>query len=462
MAMNDRFFMRCSRRLTAAVLTAASLSASGAQPLLFLGLGDSIGEGVQSADANARTQPCGYLNLVARQIGVPFPLPLIGVNPAGVVGTTEVRRRLAPYVAARNLAVSGTDVTSLLNERADAAFPDQCSTETDLVLFPRTGSQMDLAERLDPDLTVCWIGNNDALGTILAYSHLDASQLTPVSVFEARFREIAQRLTAGGGRVVFATVPSVTSAAFLVNREDLIRLTGAEHGLLPGHCTSLLAALLIRLRLDDGSVLQNPDYVLDPAELQTIEDRILEFNRIILREAAAVGAPVVDAHGLFATLASNPPVFCGVTLGRHFLGGLFSLDGVHPSNVGHALLANAFIDTIDGAFGFDVPRLSEAQLRAVFLRDPFVDKDGDGRVVGRPGAGLVESLAPLLGFSGDPDDFAPGARPAVQTAAFCRTYAALTGRGPAPGRPWTREDGLVALRDIFGLPRIAAQHAARR
>jgi hypothetical protein len=40
-----------------------------------------------------------------------------------------------------------------------------------------------------------------------------------------------------------------------------------------------------------------------------------------------------------------------------------------------------------------------------FLTDPFIDKDRDGRVTGRFGAGLLETIAIMLGISGDPDDF---------------------------------------------------------
>ena len=44
---------------------------------VYVALGDSLGEGVQSADASYRTQPFSYPNLIAAQMGVNFPLPLI-------------------------------------------------------------------------------------------------------------------------------------------------------------------------------------------------------------------------------------------------------------------------------------------------------------------------------------------------------------------------------------------------
>jgi len=59
------------------------LTRSQNTPPPFVGMGDSLGEGVQSADANNRTQPFGYLNLVGHQMSVPFTLPLIQTSPRG-------------------------------------------------------------------------------------------------------------------------------------------------------------------------------------------------------------------------------------------------------------------------------------------------------------------------------------------------------------------------------------------
>src|SRR5258708_18926739 len=73
----------------------------------FIAMGDSLGEGVQSADASTRTQPFTFLNLVARQMGVTFPLPLIQSGALGIIGAVTNRSRVDPSIAASNLAVSG-------------------------------------------------------------------------------------------------------------------------------------------------------------------------------------------------------------------------------------------------------------------------------------------------------------------------------------------------------------------
>ena len=98
--------------LSMALVFAAGPTNSQSTAPIFIGLGDSLGEGVQSADASTRTQPFTYLNLVARQMGVTFPLPLIQSAALGIIGEVTNRSRINPSLAGSNLAVSGADVTS--------------------------------------------------------------------------------------------------------------------------------------------------------------------------------------------------------------------------------------------------------------------------------------------------------------------------------------------------------------
>ncbi len=398
--------MTQANRLWAAVAIVALMcavpAAGAARQFVMIGVGDSLGEGVQSGDANLFTQPHNFLNLVASRLTIPFPQPYIKSNPLGVVGEVYGRSRINPFRQAANLAVSGADVDSLLRERADRLL----DAEVDLVLAPQTGSQMEVAEALDWFLAICWIGSNDVLGAITSWDNLNGSQVTPVAEFEADFREIVQRLSARNRAVVAANIPDVTQTAYLLDGSDLIRLSGSDHGLPAGHLTSAIAGLLLMLGAEVD--LTDPDLVLDPAEQALIQQRVGEFNQIISTEAAILGIPVVDIHSLFNDLAANPPEIGGLTITNQFLGGLFSLDGIHPSNIGHALVANAVIGKMNEAWGSNLPLYPPAWLDSIARRDPFVDKDGDGSVPGRPFTSLLETVAFLLGIGGDFDDADPG------------------------------------------------------
>lgn len=117
-------------------------------------------------------------------------------------------------------------------------------------------------------------------------------------------------------------------------------------------------------------------------KIQTLNNAI---NQGIDDGASASRVPLVDIHAIFQGLASgdpanpyfqlatsiNPGVCC--TLGYihappppSFLavpGGILSLDGIHPSNTGYSLIANAFIDTINKAYGTRIP---EVDIKAVY------------------------------------------------------------------------------------------------
>jgi hypothetical protein len=47
-----------------------------------------------------------------------------------------------------------------------------------------------------------------------------------------------------------------------------------------------------------------------------------------------------------------------------YLGGLFSLDGIHPTRTGNALIANAFIAAINQRFGEAIPPVDVARVAA--------------------------------------------------------------------------------------------------
>ena len=373
----------------------------------FVGMGDSIGESVQSADASFATQPYSFLNLIAWRMGAPFPLPYIVTGLFASISSVSGRSRVDPTVEGFNLAVSGADVGSLLRDRADATSPSAIDSETDLVLYPRLGSQIEVAEALRPSVVACWIGNNDALGAVLAPDRLDASQLTPIPQFEADFTEIVTRLHGIGAKAVFGTIPDVTRIAYLVDNDDLVRLLGTDPGLPEGSWTTLTTLLGLKLGLVQPSILNDPNYVLDSLEASAISARITAFNNIIRSVAAAHGMAVAETAAMFDAIAANSLNIAGVPITTSYLGGLFSLDGVHPSNFGQGLAAMVFIDALNQHYGLNIPPIDWPVLGALFVSDPFIDKDGDGRVSGRFGFGLLETISSFLGISGDTGDALP-------------------------------------------------------
>ena len=49
-------------------------------------------------------------------------------------------------------------------------------------------------------------------------------------------------------------------------------------------------------------------------------------------------------------------------------GGAFSLDGVHPTARGYAVISNRMIDTINGALDASIPRVDPGAYSTIFLK----------------------------------------------------------------------------------------------
>jgi lysophospholipase L1-like esterase len=240
-------------------------------------------------------------------------------------------------------------------------------------------SQVEWAEALAPTTIVLWLGNNDALGAALAG---DAAVLTPVADFELAYAQVIDRLAATGATLVAANIPDVTTIPFLTPAETVaarvglpLDVIGPPLGIGPGDFVTPDAAPLIPAIL--GGVIAGPlpaNVVLDAGEVVTVRAAVEAYNAIIARKALERGAALVDIHGLIDRVSRRGLVVNGQRLTTAFLGGLFSLDGVHPTNTGYAVIANDFIRALNRRFDADIP---PANVEHVASQDPLVPADAE-------------------------------------------------------------------------------------
>ncbi len=93
------------------------------------------------------------------------------------------------------------------------------------------------------------------------------------------------------------------------------------------------------------------NYVLVPSEQTEISEANIAFNQTIEQLAANAGLPVFDAYSLLNDIAQNGYSSNGFTLtGEFIFGGLFSLDGIHLTARGNAVLANEMLKLIDATY----------------------------------------------------------------------------------------------------------------
>ena len=105
--------------------------------------------------------------------------------------------------------------------------------------------------------------------------------------------------------------------------------------------------------LPENVILRGPEIA------QTIVE-LTQMNVAIAIEAAARPyVALVDLHGLFQTLHQDGLVLGGTQYTTDFItGGLFSLDGIHPNDLAHAVIANTLIDAVNARFGASIQRVN--------------------------------------------------------------------------------------------------------
>lgn len=139
-----------------------------------------------------------------------------------------------------------------------------------------------------------------------------------------------------------------------------------------------------------GQGVFTEDEVLDPDEIATIQGRTKEFNALI-QELAEKNKRIhlVDANALLTEAAQNgidlrgegPDVRVTNTFTNQHdprgFRGIFSSDGIHPSDVGYAVIANRILDTVKHDLGDD-PRFqcfrdaAPVDEKAVLAQDPHL------------------------------------------------------------------------------------------
>lgn len=353
-------------------------------------VGDSLMADYQNGSLCGSQQVHGMAALIAKQAGMNLPLPLIAdpgiptamalvdAGPPPVVAPLPgiSTGRMDPLLQSLDLAVPGQTVQDALTKRPD--FPIDSMTDLVLGLPGLLGgvarSQVEWAEALHPTTIIVWIGNNDTLGAALA---ADASLVTPEAEFTAAYSELMQRLAATGASLVVANLPDVTVIPYLTSAEDVAAEVGAPLsvigpvlGLGQGDYVIPDALPYIQAILTGTAAGPLPDnVVLTAVEVGIIKDKTAKFNRVIAAQAKAHGAALVDINAFLNKLDQRGLVVNGQRLTTGYLGGIFSLDGIHPSNTGAAATANEFIKAINKRFAAGIPPVNVSN---VAVEDPLL------------------------------------------------------------------------------------------
>jgi hypothetical protein len=349
----------------------------------YVALGDGFTAGFSNGALVEAHQRQSYPALIARQAGVtgfeqplvsdpgiPAELVLVSLVPpvVGAKATTPgapLRRDLAR--AYNNLGIPTATVGDLRTRVTDGGgFHD--------LLLRSRGTALDQGLSLRPTAVTLWTGSADVMAAVVNGRAVEGVTLTPLSAFRASFQSVVNAVKASGAFVVVANIPDVTALPYATTILPIVvnPTTGAPvrvngqtvpllgpTGPLPSNSLITLAASPLLLRGDGiptaagGSGRPLPDEViLDLAEASAIRERVGQFNLAIAEICQAASIPVLDLNAFYVGLATEGRVVGGITLTSSFLtGGLFGYDGLHPTDLGYALLAGEWIRFINARGG---------------------------------------------------------------------------------------------------------------
>ncbi len=263
-----------------------------------------------------------------------------------------------------------------------------------------TTSILDKAKSQGHTFFSCFIGNNDILGFATSGGTGGGDAVTPIANFSGAYDIIVNAMTANGEKGILATIPDITSlpyfttvpsqglvldaptAAYLssVYAPAGISFSAGPNGFIiqdaaaPAGFRKILPTEYLILSTPGDSIkckgwgTAKPipaKYVLDAGEISQIRTAVIGYNAKIKAVADAKNLAFVDVNAFLAK-AKSGIAYNGINVNATFVsGGAFSLDGVHLSPRGNAMLANEFIKAINEKYSSTIPTVEVTKYAGV-------------------------------------------------------------------------------------------------
>jgi lysophospholipase L1-like esterase len=256
-----------------------------------------------------------------------------------------------------------------------------------------------------PTFVSLWIGGNDVLAYALAGGEgtvggNGATDITATSTFEYVINSMFSTLKAAGIEGVTGNIPNINTLPYfttvpfngLVLSADqatalntgyagynalaqskgwptLTFVEGANGFVVEDklgylrHAVSTDKILLSALSYIQGSTKWGSatsigsEYVLDATEVAAIDNATTAFNEILESKATEYGLAFANLNQLMNEIVAGK-IIDGATYSSAFVSGnIFSLDGIHATPRGSAIIANEFIEAINSKYGASVPKV---------------------------------------------------------------------------------------------------------
>ena len=328
--------------------------------------------------------------------------------PVPSLGDMAIFSEKVQSVENQNFGVPGAKATHLALE---APYPPYASLNPFYARFASAPDATVIGDAMmaQPTFFSLWIGNNDVLAYALQGGDVDESDpndpnlITAPAVYQEAMTGYIQTLTSAGAKGVVGNIPAIdaipffntvpydafvidaATAAALNQNYEAYNAAAEQMGLAKMEFKEGANAFIIhdanipvqlgnrrqatekdKLLLTASSYGTTPEFAADPimidkyvltqSELTKISEATVAYNNTIAG-LASDNIAVVNLASIMTELSTKGLIIDGHKYTSTLVtGGVFSLDGIHATGRGSAIIANAFIDAINAKFGAIVPR----------------------------------------------------------------------------------------------------------
>jgi len=322
------------------------------------------------------------------------------LSPVGTAGDPSVFASISSQGPFNNMGVPGAKATHVIIPgygNLNPYFGRMASVKASASMLADASAQ-------NPTFFSLFIGNNDVLGYASsggAADYITPSAGNPAFGFDKTIDMILDTMTKKGAKGIVGSVPDVTNLPYFTTVPyNGLTLDATQAGALnqgysqygitfaagsnafliadstaaPLYFRKIRSTELILLTVPQDSIkcagwgTKKPipnKYVLTDAEIANIQTAVIAYNNKLRSTADARGLAYVDVNAFMAQ-AKKGVTYNGVTTSATFVsGGAFSLDGIHLTPKGNALLANEFIKAINAKYASTIPLLNVGDYKGV-------------------------------------------------------------------------------------------------
>jgi hypothetical protein len=347
----------------------------------YVVIGDGLSAGAGDFGMSEELQPYSFPAQVAARLGARLAQPIMeapGIGP--VIGfpdlpvripqpmQTTVLKEFPPSGPFSNLSIPGLKLVDALTRRPTSPLihrSDALQTAINFVLgLPGlvTGgnqplpTQIEYAAFLRPTFAVVALGYFDVLD---AAFRCDPAWIPDDVSFRLNYGNALLPFTRLQTSVVTCTIPDPADTAYLTPVRQAARVVKAEpevlgmlFGLAPDDYLTPTGLFEVGCRVIARTPTPLPEgSVVPSAIVARISERVASLNAQIRAVALEHQSVLFDLNGVFGTMKREGVSAGSKRLTAEYLGGLFSLNGVYVGAVGHGVIANGLLDTLNKAFG---------------------------------------------------------------------------------------------------------------